>query len=95
MLKVKFSKNLKKMEDFLEYFEKNKKTKLKAITFLKVLKSNNKYSLLELNPKTGRKHQLRKQLYMRGYPIIGDQKYYLNKNKHFKDQYICFCILIK
>ena len=76
------------MEDFLEYFEKNKKTKLKAITFIKVLKSNDKYSLLELNPKTGRKHQLRKQLYMRGFPIIGDQKYKLNKNKVIKDQFM-------
>ena len=74
------------MEDFLEYFENNKKTKLKALTFLKVLKSNNKYSLLELNPKTGRKHQLRKQLYMRGFPIIGDEKYNLKHTKIFKDQ---------
>ena len=47
------------MEDYLEYFEQNKKKKLKALTFLKVLKSNHKYSLLELDPKTGRKHQLR------------------------------------
>ena len=65
------------MEDTLEYSMKIKKLKLKAITFLKVLKTNNKYSFLELNPKTGRKHQLRKQLYMRGFPIIGDQKYIL------------------
>ena len=86
IVKGEFPKNIKKMEDFLEYFENNKKNKLKAITFLKVLKTNSKYTLLELNPKTGRKHQLRKQLYMRGYPIIGDQKYYLNKNKYFKDQ---------
>ena len=88
VVKGEFPKSLKKMEDFLEYFEKNKKTKLKAITFIKVLKSNNKYSLLELNPKTGRKHQLRKQLYMRGFPIIGDQKYKLNKNKVIKDQFM-------
>ncbi len=86
IVKGEVPKNLKKMEDFIEYFEKNKKTKLKAITFLKVLKSNNKYSLLELNPKTGRKHQLRKQLYMRGFPIIGDQKYNFKQNKVFKDQ---------
>ena len=88
IVKGSFPKNIKKMEDFLEYFEDNKKIKLKAITFLKVLKTNSKYSLLELNPKTGRKHQLRKQLYMRGHPIIGDQKYYLNKNKYFKDQHM-------
>ena len=86
IVKGEVPKNLKKMEDFLEYFEKNKKTKLKAITFLKVLKSNHRYSLLELNPKTGRKHQLRKQLYMRGYPIIGDQKYNLKQSKNFKNQ---------
>ena len=86
IVKGEVPKSLKKMEDFLEYFEKNQKTKLKAITFLKVLKSNHKYSLLELNPKTGRKHQLRKQLYMRGYPIIGDQKYNLKQSKNFKDQ---------
>ena len=88
IVKGNFPKNIKKMEDFLEYFEDNKKTKLKAITFLKVLKTNSRYSLLELSPKTGRKHQLRKQLYMRGHPIIGDQKYYLNQNKHFKDQHM-------
>ena len=57
------------MEDFLEYYEnKYKKTKLKAITFLKVLKTNNNYSLIELNPQTGRKHQLRKQLYLKRFP---------------------------
>ena len=86
IVKGEVPKSLKKMEDFLEYFEKNKKIKLKAITFLKVLKSNHRYSLLELNPKTGRKHQLRKQLYMRGYPIIGDQKYNFKQSKNFKDQ---------
>ena len=86
IVKGEVPKSLKKMEDFLEYYDKNKKIKLKAITFLKVLKSNLRYSLIELNPKTGRKHQLRKQLYMRGYPIIGDQKYNLKEGKSFKDQ---------
>ena len=86
VVKGEVPRTLRKMEDILEYFEKNKKTKLKAITFLKVLKSNNKYSLLELNPRTGRKHQLRKQLYMRGFPIIGDQKYSLKQNKIYKQQ---------
>ncbi len=86
IVKGEVSIKLKKMEDFLEYFEKNKKTKLKAITFLKVLKSNSNYSLLELIPKTGRKHQLRKQLFIRGFPIIGDQKYQFKQNKRFIDQ---------
>ena len=88
IVKGEVSKSLKRMEDVLEYFEKNKKKKLKAITFIKVLKTNNNYSLLELNPLTGRKHQLRKQLYMRGYPIIGDQKYCYDKKKITKDQFM-------
>ena len=39
------------MEDYLDILNRIKK-KLKALTFLKVLKSNHKYSLLELDPKT-------------------------------------------
>ncbi len=88
IVKGEVPKSLKKMEDFLEYYDKYKKTKLKAITFLKVLKTNNNYSLIELNPQTGRKHQLRKQLHMRGFPIIGDQKYYYDKNKKVKEQFM-------
>ena len=65
----------------LEYIEKNKKVLLKAITDFQVLDSNNNYSLLKIIPKTGRKHQLRRQLFLRGHPVIGDQKYkILDKN---------------
>ena len=52
----------------------------KAISYLKIIKSTDKYSLVELNPITGRKHQLRKQLYAIGNPIYGDQKYKLNNS---------------
>ena len=69
------SKKISKLEDNLIYFEKNKKIIQKAITKVKVIKTFKNYSFLELNPITGRKHQIRKQLYMAGYPIIGDTKY--------------------
>ena len=36
--------------------------------------------LLKLNPETGRKHQLRKQLLIHGNPILGDTKYRMLKN---------------
>ena len=85
IVKGEVPNTLNRMEDMLEYYEKNKRLKLKAITFLKVLKSNSNYSLLELNPKTGRKHQLRKQLFLKGYPIIGDHKYFFNQNKKVKN----------
>ena len=48
-----------------------------------MIDSKNNYSLIKLNHETGRKHQLRKQLMIRGHSIIGDIKYNLN-NKHLK-----------
>ena len=30
---------------------------------------------LKLNPTTGRKHQIRKQLFIRNHPVLGDDKY--------------------
>tara|TARA_Y100001970_G_C14179185_1_gene828806 strand:- start:220 stop:1140 length:921 start_codon:yes stop_codon:yes gene_type:complete len=64
-----------KFIDQLFTYEGDKKVFSKAITKYEVIDSNNNYSLLKLNPETGRKHQLRKQLLIRGYPILGDNKY--------------------
>lgn len=44
-------------------------------TYYKVIKSNDKYSLLELRPTTGRTHQLRVHLSYLGTPILGDRVY--------------------
>ena len=63
------------MKDNLVSYDNNKKIIQKAVSHLKVLKSSDDYSYVELNPITGRKHQLRKQLLIRGYPILGDNKY--------------------
>ena len=46
-----------------------------SVTFYKVIKSNDKYSLLELKPITGRTHQLRVHLKYLGHPILGDRVY--------------------
>ena len=78
-------KNLKKMDDELVYYDNKKKSILRAITHVKIIKTSNKYSFLELSPQTGRKHQLRKQLFIRGFPIVGDPKYYLDKNQNNKN----------
>jgi 23S rRNA pseudouridine955/2504/2580 synthase len=72
--------NTNLLEDDLISYDNNKKVIQKAISHLKILKSNGQYSLLELNPITGRKHQLRKQLYNIGSPIIGDNKYFVKKH---------------
>ena len=44
-------------------------------TFYKVIKSNDKYSLVELRPTTGRTHQLRVHMKYLGHPILGDIVY--------------------
>jgi len=46
-----------------------------AITEYKTLATNNKLSMLLLQPQTGRTHQLRVHLQHIGYPIIGDVLY--------------------
>ena len=66
----------------LTRYEKNKPIIEKAKTIYKVIDKNSMYSLVELKPITGRKHQLRKQLSAIGHPIYGDQKYNFSfKNK--------------
>ena len=61
-------------QDLVRY-EGNKKIIEKSKTLYKVIDKNSSCTLLEMNPITGRKHQLRKQLYALGNPIYGDQKY--------------------
>jgi 23S rRNA pseudouridine955/2504/2580 synthase len=77
------SKEIKVLEDDLVVYEKERKIVQKATSFIKILKENSEYSLLELRPITGRKHQLRKQLYNIGNSIIGDDKYYVKRGKDF------------
>jgi len=72
-----FSNSSGILSDYLFHYEGNKKIKTKAITRFRVIDSNSNYSFLKLEPKTGRKHQLRKQLLMCGHPIYGDSKYRL------------------
>ena len=82
----KVNKSIKVMKDDLIYYENNKKIFQKAVSNLKIIKSNEGYSYLELNPITGRKHQLRKQLLKIGFPIIGDDKYFFNDRKRIKNK---------
>ena len=80
-----FQKDKGTMEDELFYYEGKEKIKSHAITHYTVLASNNNYSLLRLNPITGRKHQLRKQLLIHGFPILGDSKYMISSNYKKKE----------
>jgi 23S rRNA pseudouridine955/2504/2580 synthase len=73
------SPKISKMDEELVTFDNKKKIIQKAISHLRIIKKTTDYTLVELNPITGRKHQLRKQLYNIGNPIIGDDKYFINR----------------
>ncbi len=64
-------KMLEKHEKVVPDFEEGKE----AITKFKLLKKHHDYSLVELQPLTGRTHQLRVHLKELGCPIINDVKY--------------------
>jgi 23S rRNA pseudouridine1911/1915/1917 synthase len=61
--------------DNLKFKSKQNKAGDKVILYYKVLKSNNKHSLLEIKIDTGKFHQIRVQLSAVGLPILGDVKY--------------------
>jgi len=67
------------LKDELVTYDNDKKIIQKAISHIRVIKFSENFSYVELNPITGRKHQLRKQLYNIGNPIIGDDKYFMNR----------------
>ena len=70
MIDLPMSRNIKHPTTFV--VDANGKP---AQTYYKVISSNEKYSLLELRPTTGRTHQLRVHLKYLGTPILGDRVY--------------------
>ena len=76
------------LKDDLIKFENKKKIIEKAETKYEILDKNNNSTFIELNPITGRKHQLRKQLYNIGNSIIGDKKYNSSKNIKINNKYL-------
>ena len=92
----------KVLEDYL--FKDNKKSQVyisnsykkgyqKIITIYKVLEERkDNTSLLDVEIKTGKTHQIRAHLAYIGYPIIGDGKYGNNEiNKKFHKKYQMLC----
>lgn len=75
-LKDYLIKDEKKNITYITTKEKGKE----AILDYTVLDENNNLSLIKINLKTGRSHQIRVQTSSRGYPIVGDSKYGVNKS---------------
>lgn len=73
--KGKIESYLKETKTMLTYSTKNSKEGKYACTKYKVLKSNNKYTLVEIEILTGRKNQIRVHMKDIKHPIVGDKKY--------------------
>lgn len=48
---------------------------LRALTRYRTIERLGAYSLLEVRPETGRKHQIRRHLHGLGHPVVGDPRY--------------------
>ena len=92
-------KNSGEWSNDLVRYDNGKKIIENAKTTYKVIDKNSNSTLVEMKPITGRKHQLRKQLFEIGHSIYGDQKYRsinsekgLNKNLMLHSYQIKFMI---
>ena len=74
-MKGEIVSSLKESKSLKVYSSKTPDDGQKAITRYRVLKSNSRYSLLEVELKTGRKNQIRVHLQDIGHSIAGDKKY--------------------
>ena len=61
-------------------YEGKKQISEKAETIFSVVDKNSNSTLVQMKPITGRKHQLRKQLFIENHSIIGDKKYNSQKD---------------
>ncbi len=66
---------LKEAKSLIMYSSRTPNDGQKAVTHYRVLKRNEKFSLLEVNLETGRKNQIRVHMQDLGHSIIGDKKY--------------------
>lgn len=66
---------LKETKTLFVYSSNDKKEGKLAITDYNVIKENKKYSMLDIDIKTGRKNQIRVHMKDLGNPILGDKKY--------------------
>jgi 23S rRNA pseudouridine1911/1915/1917 synthase len=74
----------KKEDTIVTYLAENNRMKVyctdpqhgkEAVSHYRTLKSNTKYTLIELDLETGRKNQIRAQMEHIGHPVAGDPKY--------------------
>ena len=67
-------------QNMVKVFRKQVPESKTIITKYRTLRTNGKYSLLEVDLKTGRTHQIRAHMAFYGHPLAGDTKYGRNRD---------------
>lgn len=81
-LKIGRSKTKPNMQTVIDTKKKENIKSREALTLYQTIKNYKNYTLLEVQPKTGRMHQIRVHLKALGFPVVGDQKYFFRKYKN-------------
>jgi len=81
-LKIGRSKTKPNMQTVIDTKKKENIKSREALTLYKIIKNFENYTLLEVQLKTGRMHQIRVHLKAIGYPVVGDQKYFFRKYRN-------------
>ncbi len=83
-LKIGRSKTKPNMQTVIDTKKKENIKSREALTIYKTIKKFESYTLLEVQPKTGRMHQIRVHLKALGFPVIGDKKYFFKKYRNIE-----------
>ncbi|MCK5085113.1 RluA family pseudouridine synthase [Candidatus Parcubacteria bacterium] len=83
-LKIGRSKTKPNMQTVIDTKKKENIKAREALTLYKTIKNFENYTLLEVQLKTGRMHQIRVHLKALRYPVVGDQKYFYKKYRNIE-----------
>ena len=57
------------------YFPQGKGRRVASMTRYRIIETSPHYTMAELSPLTGRKHQIRRHARLAGHPVVGDNRY--------------------